>query len=106
MGLKTKMAIIINFVVPKVRGVPFVWVLSFLYLIVLENLYPPTEQTFLSFIVWVVVVVDGGGRIYLWNFLGVSKWFFFLNVFSYITAYDFCKFVGAEKKFKVVPPDS
>ena len=31
------------------RGVPFVLVFSFLYLIVLENLYPPTEQTFLSY---------------------------------------------------------
>ena len=50
-----------RFLKEPLRGIPFVWVLSFLCLNVVENLYRPEDQT-LSFIVRVVVVVVGG-----WN---------------------------------------
>ena len=50
-----------RFLKEPLRGIPFVWVLSFLCLNVVENLYRPKDQT-LSFIVRVVVVVVGG-----WN---------------------------------------
>ena len=48
-----------RFLKEPLRGIPFVWVLSFLCLNVVENLYRPKDQT-LSFIVRVVVVVVGG----------------------------------------------
>ena len=35
-----------RFLKEPLRGVPFVWLLSFLYLIVFWKFYPPTKQTF------------------------------------------------------------
>ena len=63
-----------RFLKEPLRGVPFLWVLSFLYLIVLEILYPPSKhKKNCSY-----CVGGGGGLVVVWWCGGVVLWGVFI----------------------------
>ena len=66
-----------RFLKEPLRGIPFVWVLSFLYLIAFWNFTPLRRMFFISYCVGGGGGGGGGGRIYLKKNVGKTYYFFF-----------------------------